>query len=220
MDDQSKLAYRAVRTLIEAGRFRMGERVQEAKLARDLNYSRTPIRAALNCLEHEGFLTYEPNKGHIMSTYTREDIAEIYHCRSVLEAEAAYLTAKQGLRPNVATRIESLTDQMQSVVTSDTLTDNAKRDRFLKLNRKFHDTIYKECGNDHLLELIIKTSGLPLVIRNYYGFSDVALESSQKDHLEICRLLLEGDAAKVRTRMRRHIQKASELIMSGSTLVS
>ena len=214
MDDQSKLAYQDLRKMIEAGTFRMSERVQEAKLARELDYSRTPIRAALNCLEHEGFLTYEPNKGHIMSTYTVADIEEIYRCRSVLEAEAAYLAARNGLSDRAGQLIESLTAQMQELVESDELPASKKRERFLRLNKKFHDTIYLACGNSRLLDMIVKTSGLPLVIRNYYGFTDVALQSSQRDHLEISRLLLAGDAARVKTRVRQHILKASECMLA------
>ena len=47
---------------IEYG-FRPGERVNEVKLATELNVSRTPVRAALNRLVSEGLLTMVPNKG-------------------------------------------------------------------------------------------------------------------------------------------------------------
>ena len=214
MDDQSKLAYQDLRNLVEAGTFRMGERVQEAKLARELEYSRTPIRAALNYLEYEGFLTYEPNKGHIMSTFTPTDVEQIYLCRSLLEAEATYLAAKKGLSARTADKIQSLVQQMQRIVDQNDLASRAVCERYLRVNRKFHDTIYQACGNEHLLELIVHTSGLPRVIRNYYGFPAEAIESSQRDHVEMTRLLIGGDAARVRTRMRQHILKSCDFIVA------
>src|SRR5690606_36899237 len=101
--------------MIENGKFAMGERLREARLARELKLSRTPVRTALNCLKHEGILTYEANRGHIMATYTVAQVIEIYECRSILESEAVRLACETGLDDEKIETIERLVREMDAI---------------------------------------------------------------------------------------------------------
>ena len=200
--------------MIEAGAFAMGERVRESKLARQIGLSRTPIRAALNCLEHEGFLSYEANRGHMMSSYSKEDIAEIYTCRSILESEAAGMAAARGVSEDVAASLERLVGEMDVLIAVMASDPERVRASFLSLNKEFHTLLYAGCGNGKLLSLIEKSSGLPLVIRNYYGFPDEALRRSQADHQVILTALLAGQESRTKALVREHIIAACELMLA------
>ena len=216
MDELSSAAYRALRRMIEDGEFAMGERLREARLARKLNFSRTPIRTALNCLKHDGFLTYEANRGHIMATYTAAQVFEIYECRSILESEAVRMACERGPNAEQIAAIEQLVEDMDAVVEDSEMSGERKRKEFLIINKRFHDYIYAQCGNEHLLGLIARTSGLPLVIRNYFGFSNVALSKSQEDHRMIARALVNRHAERARALTREHIIAACEHMIGDS----
>jgi len=56
-------AYISIRTLILSGELKAGEFLTERFLVEKLGMSRTPIRAALEKLDHEGLANYTPNKG-------------------------------------------------------------------------------------------------------------------------------------------------------------
>ncbi|MBC1574498.1 GntR family transcriptional regulator [Listeria booriae] len=69
MDKQNyeKKAYEAMKAKILNGHLRVGDRVPENMIAKELGISRTPVRRALVMLETEGFLTIESNRGAFVS---------------------------------------------------------------------------------------------------------------------------------------------------------
>ncbi|MCU4733695.1 GntR family transcriptional regulator [Bacillus cereus] len=57
------LAYIKIRNYILSGKYEEGERLTEARLVKDLNMSRTPIRNALSRLTSEGILNHQSHCG-------------------------------------------------------------------------------------------------------------------------------------------------------------
>lgn len=58
--------------MVTTYRFKPGDRINELGLSRQLGVSRTPVRAALNRIAAEGFLTAVSNKGYAMRTDNKE----------------------------------------------------------------------------------------------------------------------------------------------------
>ncbi len=54
---------RELRARIVAGRYKPGERLNESRLARELNISRIPIREALSQLQEQGLVTNHERRG-------------------------------------------------------------------------------------------------------------------------------------------------------------
>lgn len=78
------LALEAVRDAIVDGRLRPGERIKEVPLARDLGFSRAPVRDALRLLERDGLVALVPNRGAIVPELRAVDILEVYALRASL----------------------------------------------------------------------------------------------------------------------------------------
>jgi len=78
------LALEAIRDAIVAGRLRPGERIKEVPLARDLGFSRAPVRDALRLLERDGLVALVPNRGAIVPELRAVDILEVYALRTSL----------------------------------------------------------------------------------------------------------------------------------------
>ncbi|MBB2479354.1 GntR family transcriptional regulator [Bacillus sp. APMAM] len=82
---------KTVRKMILNGTLKPGERINQVKLAEQMEISRGPLREALRMLQNEGLVKHETNKGTFVSTLSTEDAWEIYTLRALLESEAAQL---------------------------------------------------------------------------------------------------------------------------------
>ncbi len=63
----SKKVYRILKARIIRGDLAQGGKLFEAKIAKQLGVSRTPVREALRELAAEGFVTMSPNQGMVLN---------------------------------------------------------------------------------------------------------------------------------------------------------
>ncbi len=78
-----------VRDLILSGRLRAGDRVRVESIAQSLDVSATPVREALRSLQAQGFLSYEHNRGFVVSRLSSADIRDVYISIGLLAGELA-----------------------------------------------------------------------------------------------------------------------------------
>ena len=64
-----------------------GEKIRQVELANRVGVSRSPLREALRTLESEGIVSYEINRGYVVSRLDRHDLEQIYRMRELLERE-------------------------------------------------------------------------------------------------------------------------------------
>src|SRR6201988_2017021 len=55
-----------------------GEKIRQVELANRVGVSRSPLREALRTLESEGIVSYEINRGYVVSRLDRHDLEQIY----------------------------------------------------------------------------------------------------------------------------------------------
>src|SRR5881394_2200586 len=67
---QTTRALLRLRELLLSGEFEPGARMSELPLVERLGVSRTPLRLALNALEHEGLLRLLPGGGYVVREFT------------------------------------------------------------------------------------------------------------------------------------------------------
>jgi DNA-binding GntR family transcriptional regulator len=77
-----------MRAAILSGELGSGEKLVEAVLAERFGTSRGPIRQAVRELVREGLVAEFPRRGHVVSTPTAHDLAEVYGVREALEVAA------------------------------------------------------------------------------------------------------------------------------------
>lgn len=76
----------SMRSAIERGQLKPGERLVEKDLCQELGVSRTSLREALRELEAEGVVAQTMSRGLTVSRITRADAANIYRIRADIEA--------------------------------------------------------------------------------------------------------------------------------------
>jgi DNA-binding GntR family transcriptional regulator len=82
-----------IRNAIGAGIFKPGERLPQDRLAKLLEVSRMPIRAALRQLESEGLVELHPHRGASVRALSGQEIADLYEMRILIETFALRKTA-------------------------------------------------------------------------------------------------------------------------------
>lgn len=89
--ERSSRVYDALRALIVRGQLAPGARIREVEVAQKLGVSRTPVRAALQRLEREGYVVASPTQQARMSVapLTKEDVRELLQIVGELEGLAA-----------------------------------------------------------------------------------------------------------------------------------
>src|SRR5215475_2114392 len=94
-------AYRTMREAIRSGKFRSGEHLREADVAKWLNISRTPVREAFHRIISEGLLANGPWNGVMIAELSAEQLVQLYAVREALEGAAAALAAEHATRAEV-----------------------------------------------------------------------------------------------------------------------
>ena len=96
-----EFAYRIMREALRAGKFRPGEHLREADVAKWLNISRTPVREAFHRIVSEGLLTNGPWNGVMVAELNADQLVQLYAIREVLEGAAAALAARHASKAEV-----------------------------------------------------------------------------------------------------------------------
>ncbi len=79
-------AYIEIKQRIQDMTFAAGDFLSERRLASMLGMSKTPIKAALERLEHEGFVAVAPQQGIVVRSPSMRDVQEMLELRRALES--------------------------------------------------------------------------------------------------------------------------------------
>ena len=120
-----------------------GAPLNEIRLAKELQVSRTPIREALRRLAAEGLVTVTPNVGARVSEINLRDFRELIEFRIILERGAAQLVAVNSTADDIRA-MRQLHSKTQSQETEDL-------DRLTDLDSEFH-FISRRAAHNQLLE--------------------------------------------------------------------
>ena len=129
----------ALRQAIEAGTIKLGERLIEKNLCRELDVSRTSLREAIRELAAEGLLATIPAGGVIVAQITRQEAENIYRIRGAIEA-----TADDAARAALRKAAENLELTYRS----------AEIGRILEAKRVFYDCLCAGAGNQTALDIL------------------------------------------------------------------
>lgn len=105
--DSVERVYGALKEFAMDYRFRPGERINEVELAAELGVSRTPVRAALNRLERDGFVLCVPNKGFHARELSALAVRDLYELRAAVERAAFMLACERASDTDIEAAIEA-----------------------------------------------------------------------------------------------------------------
>lgn len=194
----SQLVYEAIRDAIIAKTLPPGDPVSEARLARQLGVSKTPVREALLRLQAIGLV--EPrSRGACVVTPSAELLRSSYEVRATLEAGVARLATLRATADQKA-EIVGAAERSLQVAEADDIS------AFQSWDRRFHELMTEACGNPHLADLLRNASTLARVLRARDAPSQNHALRCAAYHLEIAAAVERGDADRASQCASEHIE--------------
>ncbi|WP_419024495.1 GntR family transcriptional regulator [Emergencia sp.] len=187
-----------IRDRILKGEYKIGEKIKENQIATELRVSRTPIREAFKQLENEGLIDYIPNRGCFAKGFTKQDIEDIYAVRKALEV----LSVEWAVNRITPEEISNLQDQSDLMEFYTTRKDGRK---VLEINTDFHDIIYNATGSRFMAQVLRSYKEYIEQTRKVLFYEQEYLDEIFQEHKAILDAIKEGDAAKAKEAMARHL---------------
>ena len=195
------VAYRTLKTQLLRGEFPLNTRLVEARLAGELDVSRTPVREALRRLSGEGLVEVHPDGGFRPCLPDTDVMRQLYEVRAALELQAIGRPARLGtvhdraLLEQLLVRWEALRDGVRPEPDPD----------FVLVDESFHETLAVAAGNRVLAELLHGVNERIRLIRMYDFLSDERIAATIDEHLTIVEQVLAGDLVAAEATFSAHL---------------
>lgn len=209
MRQATEEAARSLREEILSGRLAAGSKIAETDLARRLSVSRTPVREALSRLSAEGLVELSPNKGARVTTWSADELREIFHVRLLLEPPAVREAVRR-MGPDELAELDELARAMQRAGRSGARQD---LDAVVNLNRRFHGLLAESAGNRALVASLRAVTHAAVVHQNFHHYSPGALKRSLAHHVEIVEAARAGEPDWAAAVMRAHLYNARSTML-------
>lgn len=205
-------AYNHIRSLINRGILEQGKPISELLLAKELGSSRTPVREAIGLLTAEGLLETTHNRGAVVRKLTRSDIIDLCEVREALEVFTAEKAARKGITPAEIESLEGTINGLQQLrdgLATEELLDDAAMQRFIQLDRRFHEQIVLLTLNRAMQDILRKAGVLVQIFAmQRRGHDSVMLDKVIVEHKQIVAALQKHQTQEVRRLLGEHIQSS------------
>jgi DNA-binding GntR family transcriptional regulator len=198
--------YEHLREQLLNGEIPPSQHLIEAKIAKDLGTSRTPVREAFHSLELEGLIESIPRVGYVVKSTSEEEVEEICEIRMAIEGVAARWAMEKAHKK----LIEEL---KKNISISDGKVSKGDAKAFIDLDARFHEIIARHSGSQRLLELAqtLRRHMLRYRIQSIYSVENVlrAIEG----HKGILRAIEKRDLEELNNAIRNHMEQVKKDVL-------
>lgn len=217
MAQATERAYTQIRSLLVAGSYAPGTRLREEDLAERTGVSRTPVREALRRLAVEGFVEFQPRRGVQVTSWSDQDLDELFGVRALLESYGAGQAAERAT-PDQLDTMSELCDRMEALAIQTYASGGSNGEvpaeiqevyqQIAELNNEFHEAVLAASGNAHLRTLMGGLISMPLVQRTFMRYSGARLARSMSHHRELVDAMRARDGSWASSVMNAHVRSA------------
>jgi DNA-binding GntR family transcriptional regulator len=175
-----------------------GSRVTEQELASIFGVSRTPVRAALQRLEAEGYLTIQPKQGCYIRALDIAELTQYYQVRIALEMFSLELACTYMPDAKLKELAEAWDPDKQHE-RSDNPEEMEARDE------SFHMALAEGGGNLALVEYLADINRRIRIVRRLDFTNSERIDKTYDEHHTLCLHLLARNLARAQALMREHI---------------
>ena len=208
--DAVHLAYERIRHDIVTGVLAENERLTEQSLAERLGLSRTPVRAAIGRLVHEGFVDQGPGYSTRVARFPEDELDQVFQLRLQLEGFAARRAA-QFANTDQILRLRALAARMSELTPPDNSVHYAE---LSSSNEQFHRLIVQAACSPRLFAILSVAVDVGVVARTYALYSEADLRRSSRHHHEIADAIEAGSPDWAESVMRSHLLAAQACLRS------
>lgn len=205
-------AYDYIKGLILDGSYEPGCFISERELSAQLQMSKTPVRAALERLAEQGFVTIAPQRGVIVRALSSREIADHYDFRMALESWIMRTMAGRLNADDVRQLRENLATQQRQVSG-----DNDIRG-FTESDAAFHIIITQATGNAEFERAMAHQRDKVQLVVEQIAFRDPTVPPhSYAEHRGIFDALMDGDGDLASRLVVEHLEHGKKFLLMGGT---
>ena len=142
--EKSKIYTKLKRDIIEY-KYMPGEILNEVELAEEFGVSRTPIRTALQELERDSLLSIVPRYGAQVAAIDFRNVKALFEVTRQLDPYATRLAVKKITKAQL--------EELKAIILRlESLTATSNYQEAINEDEKFHEILFKACGNPWLLK--------------------------------------------------------------------
>ncbi len=206
----SDQAYQALREDISTGRLEPATRLTERALAERLGVSPTPIREALQRLEHERLIVRTGTRSIRVAAPSLGHLRELSVIEAALRGVAARLAAENATEHERA-GIQAKLDELEALPQR-FLDDKQVRERALAMTRELHVLIDRAAHSDTLSDMIATATAFDQGFRSRYAkqlyVSGDSVLRIHETHRDIAAAVIAAESERADQLMREHILTA------------
>jgi DNA-binding GntR family transcriptional regulator len=180
-----------LREWIEDGVLRAGEVIRDAEIAEHLGVSRTPVREALQKLEHQAIVEVIPGKHTRVASARKEDAELVYPPMAALQALAA----------EIATPLATSDDLEAMKQANKHMLSAAKANRATAARRadiELHNVLVQRADNPHISSAIETLQMHCRRLETLYFRHAAPAQRSYREHSELIKAVAAHDAARAK----------------------
>ena len=200
--------YEKIEADILTGALQRGEIVTEIKLSERLAVSRSPVREAMQRLEHDHLLETVGKTSRVVGV-TQEDLQDILLIRMRLEGIATARAARNAPEEGIGELREALDVQEFYTGKQDPV---GIRD----MDNRFHQIIYRLCGSAPLRYTLEPLHRRIVRYRQVSITDHQRAEESLDEHRAILNAIADRDEAAAETLAIAHVEHAMRHILKGA----
>ena len=199
----SEVVSETLRSAIQDGTLKPGERLMEIPLAEELGVSRTPIREAIR-----KFVVMVPRRGTYVANISLKDITQVFEIRSALEELAAGLAAER----ITSDEIEML--ERMLVEIGDHM-ENKDMDSVVAADVAFHEVLYKASRNERLADIVHNLREQTYRFRSFSMNQPGRLRKTWEEHRLLVEAIASHNAVQARKLARIHMEHSEQTLLQG-----
>jgi DNA-binding GntR family transcriptional regulator len=212
----SDQAYRALREEITTGELKPGQRVTERALAERLGVSPTPVREALQRLEHERLIERDAVRAIRIAEPSLARLYELSRIEVALRGVAARLAAERATDQEVR-RILEACDRAEEMAGQADWTPERVREIFT-VTRGFHQLVDEAAHTRTLTDMIATATAFDWAFRLRWAVDShedpASLNHSLQQHRSVAAAIEARDAAAAEDAMRQHSGARAEALLA------
>jgi DNA-binding GntR family transcriptional regulator len=212
----SDQAYRALREDITTGALKPGQRLTERSLAEHLGVSPTPVREALQRLEHERLIERDAIRTIRVADPSVARLRELSLIEVALRGVAARLAAERATAAEVAA-IVAACDRAEALADCRDW-DEARVREILEVTRGFHRLVDEAAHTQTLIDMISTATAFDWAFRLKWAVDShedaASLHRSLEQHRRVAAAIEARDAAAAEEAMRLHTGSRAEAFLA------
>jgi DNA-binding GntR family transcriptional regulator len=203
-----EIAYQELKKRLLDGSYPPGTFLSERKLGQQLGMSKTPVRAALERLEMEGFVATAPQQGIIVRELSLREIREHYDIRTALEIYIVRQLAGNLTQNQIAQLQENLETQRVTIEAGDI-------SAHVDADAAFHTLLADFLGNREIIKVMQhQRDKMFRVASQISKHNPPRMLRSLSEHIGIFEELRNGNGDMAAARLQEHLEAGKRYLLA------